>query len=151
MARHPNKHHHNNLVPAQPPLQPKPGQMGMQGVQIQAMLHQGPLPPPDILLAYNAAVPGAAQRIIAMAEDQNRHRMALETTVIPNREKNAARGQHYALVIALAAISAAVYCARINQPMIGTAVVGPTLCGLIYAFITGKQKQEKELEQKRPR
>jgi len=124
--------------------------MVMKGVQIQTMLHQGPLPHPDILAAYNTAVPGAAQRVITMAEEQNRHRIALETIVIPNREKNSARGQHYALIIALAAIAAAVYCARVNQPIIGAVVVGTPLCGLGYAFITGKQKQEKELEQKRP-
>lgn len=150
MSHHPNKHH-NNLVPAQPPLQPKQGQQVIvQGMQIQTMLHSGPLPHPDILAAYNAAVPGAAQRVIAMAEEQNKHRIALEAIVIPNRETNSARGQHYALIIGLAAIAAAVICAYLKQPVIGAVVVGTPLCGLSYAFITGKQKQEKELEQKRP-
>jgi len=42
----------------------------------------GPLPPPDALERYNEVLPGAAERIIAMAESQHAHRQSLEKHVI---------------------------------------------------------------------
>jgi len=38
----------------------------------------GPLPPPEILRKFDEVVPGAAERIIKMAEDQSIHRKELE-------------------------------------------------------------------------
>ena len=42
----------------------------------------GPLPPPETLIRYNDAVPDGAERIIALAERQAAHRMALESRVV---------------------------------------------------------------------
>jgi len=42
----------------------------------------GPLPHPQILEKYNEVVPDAAERIIAMAENQSKHRQELETKAI---------------------------------------------------------------------
>jgi len=44
---------------------------------------EGPLPPLEILLGYEAACPGAADRLIKMAEDQGEHRRGLAPKV-PN-------------------------------------------------------------------
>jgi uncharacterized membrane protein len=38
----------------------------------------GPLPHPDVLRKFNEIIPGAAERIIKMAEDQSIHRKELE-------------------------------------------------------------------------
>ncbi len=42
----------------------------------------GPIPPPEILINYNNAVPDGAERILVMAEKQNEHRMELEAKVV---------------------------------------------------------------------
>ena len=42
----------------------------------------GPLPPPKVLEAYDRLVPGAAERIMKMAEQQSEHRRGLEKTVV---------------------------------------------------------------------
>ena len=42
------------------------------------MSFSGPLPPPNVLSAYEDLLPGAADRIITMAEKQLEHRMYLE-------------------------------------------------------------------------
>ena len=42
----------------------------------------GPLPPPEILERFNDVGPGAAERIIKMAEEQFAHRVYLEKNVI---------------------------------------------------------------------
>jgi uncharacterized membrane protein len=62
-----------------PPQQQNPNQPQAQ-FQIRAMgTHfSGPLPPPEILAKYNDALPNGAERIVAMAEGQMKHRQALE-------------------------------------------------------------------------
>src|SRR5215208_3013591 len=39
---------------------------------------EGPLPPPEFIREYNSLVPGAAERILVMAEKQLAHRLQLE-------------------------------------------------------------------------
>ena len=123
---------------------------GIQQVQIQTIIHAGPLPPPDILAAYNTVVNNAAERIITMAEEQNKHRMKLESIIIPNREGLARRGQTCALIIGITGIAGTVICAWLNQPVIGSVLGGSTLGSIVLAFISGKSKQEKSLAQKKP-
>lgn len=41
-------------------------------------LYSGPLPHPDMLKEYNEVLPGAAERILAMAESQISHRQQME-------------------------------------------------------------------------
>jgi LPXTG-motif cell wall-anchored protein len=55
----------------------------ISAVQIQRteMTHIGPLPPPDILSQYDTIVPGAAERILQMAEKEQQHRFDCEKKV----------------------------------------------------------------------
>ena len=48
----------------------------------QSTSFSGPLPHPDMLRKFDDVVPGAAERIIKMAEDQSNHRKDLERKVI---------------------------------------------------------------------
>lgn len=52
-----------------------------------ASQYSGPLPPATELVKYNEACPGAAERIIAMAENQAKHRQEMERTESRNRMK----------------------------------------------------------------
>ena len=47
-----------------------------------AVHFSGPIPPPELLIKYNDALPGGAERIMAMAENQSQHRQQLERLVI---------------------------------------------------------------------
>lgn len=53
-------------------------------LRVQSMMRAfaGPLPPPEALERYNQILPGAAERIIVMAESQHAHRLELEKHVI---------------------------------------------------------------------
>src|SRR5258708_6290391 len=56
--------------------------------EVKTELHySGPLPPPEMLVGYNDAFPGCAERIVAMAERQSQHRQDMEKTDLhgPNR------------------------------------------------------------------
>lgn len=104
---------------------PQP-QAGRQTVQIQQFHHEGPLPAPEDLQRYEALAPGAAERIIRMAEAEQSHRHALESKAL---EADASvritfqgtedarikgvfasdrRGQYLGTIVSLSAIVAAV-------------------------------------------
>lgn len=46
----------------------------------------GPLPSPDALERYNAVIPGAAERILAMAEKEMEHRHKREDVLLKQEE-----------------------------------------------------------------
>lgn len=47
----------------------------------------GPLPPPAALEHFERIVPGAAQRILHMAEDEQRHRHSLEAAAMHTQQE----------------------------------------------------------------
>ena len=52
-------------------------------VQIErATFHSGPLPSPDVLQKYDQVLPGLAERIMRLTENQHRHRQAIETRIV---------------------------------------------------------------------
>lgn len=59
------------------------GHRTKQHTQITAVSqYSGPLPRPEDLIRYNDAVPGAAERILAMAEREMNHRHESERKIL---------------------------------------------------------------------
>ena len=57
----------------------RPGQArASQHLEWSVQQHSGPLPHPEILAAYNAAVTNGAERVFVIFEEQARHRMRSE-------------------------------------------------------------------------
>lgn len=79
----------NNLIPSQ--KNPQPNHKAARKVSLTRTHVErfvGPLPPPEILIKYEQAFRGAADRIIAMAENQSKHRQKLENKVISSNVAN---------------------------------------------------------------
>jgi len=106
----------------------------------------GPLPPPEILVQYNQAVPDAANRIIKLAESQSDHRQSLETQAIASDIKNARLGLHYGLIIGLAAIAGGVVCTLLGYELGGGIIGGTGITGLVGVFVYGSNQRRKERE-----
>lgn len=51
-------------------------------VAMEQRAFSGPIPPPEDFAEYNKVVPGAANRILEMAEKGSEHRMAMEKDVV---------------------------------------------------------------------
>jgi len=49
-----------------------------EALKQQSMPYQGPITPPELLRQYDEIVPGAADRILEMAEEQSKHRQSCE-------------------------------------------------------------------------
>jgi uncharacterized membrane protein len=121
-----------------------------QSVKIQASRRQfiGPIPPPEILVQYNEAVPDAAERILKMAETQLEHRISIEKQVIDSNCKAQQRGPIYGLLVCLAAIGGGVYLVHTGKDAAGLASVLTPLAGIVAVFVYGKVQQKKELREK---
>lgn len=80
-----------------------------QVMLMQRSIHIGPLPPARDYKAYEAVHPGAADRILKMAESELAHGQQMEREALAADKEIAARGQHYALLatVFLGALGAA--------------------------------------------
>lgn len=52
----------------------------------------GPVPPPEILAGYEKALSGTADRILAMAETQQKHRHGMESKVLDSHIARSQQG-----------------------------------------------------------
>lgn len=111
------------------------------GRVIQAVLqyHSGPLPPPEALAGYDAVEPGAAGRIISMAERQQTHAHRMATSTLRSESVYRLCGILAAVLITGGAIVGAVICALFNHEKaaiaLGAAAGVSTLAGV---FIRGR-------------
>lgn len=128
----------------------KPGKY-RQEVRIQkAEQFQGPLPRPSDFAQYEAILPGAAERIVAMAEKQAVHRQALEKKVIDSDALHALVGTVFGLVIGLFGLSVAGYCIYTGHDWAGAVIGGATLASMVGSFIYGSSKQRRERQEQSP-
>lgn len=111
--------------------------------------HSGPLPSPETLEEYSRLINNGAERIMVMAEKQSAHRMALERKFMNSNIWQGFIGQIFGLIVGLSAIGAAVYCATIDQPVLGSILGATGITGLVTAFIKGRNSQLQEIEDKR--
>ncbi|MBQ7252595.1 MAG: DUF2335 domain-containing protein [Kiritimatiellae bacterium] len=127
-----------------------PARQEVSGISIQQQIHSGPLPPPEALQLYEAALPGLAERIVSMAEAEQRERFRREDfrheeAMLASRHAFQAErlGQIFALIASLCLISGSVVCVVLGSPWIGAALAGTTLVGVVSAFI-GRRKASKQ-------
>jgi uncharacterized membrane protein len=118
---------------------------------------EGPIPPPDMLHRYNQIIPNAAERILAMAENENRHRhdqdnKALEANIAAQRYqldiantqsklvfRSDLIGQILGWIISCACIAGSIYLTIIGWPYVAVTLLGLPLAAIIKA-LRGKSK-----------
>ena len=105
---------------------------------------EGPLPPPAILEAYERLVPGAAERMLKMAENQSRHRQEIEKIVVRAGARDSLLGVIVAALVVLGSFVWAAYALSQGQSTKAVAVVISTVTGLATAFIYGKHSTKQE-------
>jgi uncharacterized membrane protein len=114
----------------------------------EGVFYSGPLPPPQELQKYNEILPGAADRIMTMAEEQARHRRSLENVVIGSDTRNAKLGLWFGLVTSMTAIITGTITIINGFIIPGTFISGGTIISLAVIFVYGSQKRRKERERK---
>jgi uncharacterized membrane protein len=104
-----------NLTPGGPP--PEPYQAGSdpdtaerrEQQRIIAGQWSGPLPPPAALEQFERSSPGAAGRILDMAEREEDHRHAQEQAMLDSDVAARTRGQWMAFLVALVIIAGGIW------------------------------------------
>ncbi|MBI5970772.1 MAG: DUF2335 domain-containing protein [Deltaproteobacteria bacterium] len=104
-------------------------------------MYSGPLPRPEMLKGYEEILPGAADRIIKMAERQSSHRQDMEKGKRNDDYRIIRRGQDYGLIIALASFAVSAYLIFHDKYVPGSILSGGTLVGLVSVFMFGKRKK----------
>ena len=111
----------------------------------------GPLPPPEVLIRYNDAVPDGAERIIALAERQAAHRMALESRVVDADIKRSNWGLVAGFVIALVGLVVSYLLVDRGNATAGVALGAVDLVGLVGAFVYGTVSRRGERQERAKR
>ncbi len=121
----------------------------LRTVQVtQTSVWQGPLPPACELQRYNEVLPGGADRLLKLVENQQNHRFQLETMVATEQLRQSSNGQKYALWIGLGAIIAGSVLGYLGQPWLGGTMATSAMGGLATAFIYGKKQESKSRQAK---
>lgn len=98
----------------------------------------GPLPSPDILIQYNQAVPGAAERILAMAENDSAHLQTMERMSLTAWYQERRLGQILGFSVALLGLAASTFLAMNGHEVTASVIGGSTIVGLASVFVVGR-------------
>ncbi len=120
----------------------------MMQAAIEVSRYSGPLPPPENLAKYEQILPGSADRIIRMAEQQAMHRQHLEKLVLGSNATAQKWGLGCAFIIAMSAIWGGVWLSLKGMSGEGLAAIIGALVALVAVFVYGKADQKKELQKK---
>ncbi|MDE2188438.1 MAG: DUF2335 domain-containing protein [Patescibacteria group bacterium] len=124
------------------------GMVLMQHSKVESF--SGPLPHPDLLKKFEEVVPGSAERIIKMAEEQSLHRKELESKVIDSNISRSKWGQILGFIIAIAGLIVACLVAIYGNAIAGGIIGVGTLASLVSVFMYGsKIRNSEENEEKK--
>lgn len=112
-------------------------------------IFSGPIPPPEILEAYERVVEGSANRILTMAEEQSKHRKKLEEIVVHGGSRNQVVGMIFAFLLSLVIVGSGAFLIYHDKSLEGFGLILSDLLGLIGVFVYGKNTQLKELKASR--
>ncbi len=143
----PENEHGNSIVPHSSADIPKKDRGEIVHQYERTMVYGGPIPPASMLREYNEVLPGAAERILHMAEQQSEHRIFLEKTVIVGDSKRAEEGLWIGAVIAFVVLAGSIACILMGHDWAGAALGAIDITSIVYVFIhTDKSRKIERAE-----
>ncbi len=119
----------------------------LQGV-VQSILaakaesFSGPLPHPDLMVKYEQAFPGAANRIFTMAEKEQDHRISFEDRRLNGILSQAKRGQWMGLSLSMFFGFLAIIAAYLGQVVLASIIAGGVIVALAVVFVLNKEPKQ---------
>lgn len=107
----------NNKNKSDPPIQ-------------KSLMYSGPLPPSTEFASYEDILPGAAERILTLAESETKHRHKTEDKLV----SISGRGQIFALIVSILSLGAVGLSIFFEQPVASIAPAIIAITGLISIF-----------------
>lgn len=111
--------------------------------------YRGPLPPASEIERFEQVLPGAADRLLKMAEGNAGHRQHLEKTVVEGNVKAQARGQWFAFTLALLVLAVGCWLLIEGRATLGLWLMLADLVVLAGVFFTGRWFQHRERKERR--
>jgi uncharacterized membrane protein len=140
-----SRKNHENRNPSTAVVQAQSAEMRLQA---QLRSFSGTLPPPEALERYNQILPGAAERIIVMAERQHGHRIELESHVIKSNVSAQKLGTILGFIVAMTVIIGGLFLVHQGKNAEGLAAILTALAALVGVFVYSKHEQQKDLAKK---
>lgn len=109
-----------------------------------AAVYSGPIPDASQFKKYEEVLPGSADRILKMAENQAAHRQKLEMKAIEADIKNSQRGQTFAFILASIVIIGGLILLMLGKSLEGFVALIGALATLVGVFIYDKTSERKE-------
>ena len=147
MLRHVTKKRNKKSVPANPAVPTEvPGSDGnlVAVSAVRSEVRTGPLPPPRDFAEYEQILPGAAERILSMAEARQRHAEARQRhgEACDNRCLSLySKAQWFSVGIYLATLAAATYAFIQNQTWVAIAIITASPLMRIIVGLLGRKKR----------
>ena len=102
--------------------------------------YSGPIPPPDMLRAFEDIQPGAADRIIRLAENESSHRHTTEKMVIGGAKTIEIIGMCFAFLVCLSFLAASTYLMINDKSIEGSFLAGGGVLSILASlFITRRR------------
>lgn len=100
--------------------------------------YSGPIPPPKMLRDYEQVLSGSADRILSMAEYEQKHRTAYEK-----------RSVLYAFILALGLIALSFYAVSLGYALAGVGVIASSIFTVAGVFVHSQRSGLRELQARR--
>ena len=109
----------------------------------EIQIRSGPLPIPGELRAYENICPGAADRIIQMAEKQGEHRRKQEDKAVSAAVIDGHLGLVFAFIVSVVGMFCGFLLIQAEHSVIGTLFSGISFLSVVKAFLTASDKKKK--------
>lgn len=127
--------------------QPTPSAMMMHSLSVEQ--YSGPLPPPQMLADFDLVLPGSAERILKMVENQAQHRMKIESRVIEGGLINERLGVFAGTALASLIVLVGGALVLAGRSAEGFAAVIVAVGGVVSAYVYGDRQRRQEREARR--
>lgn len=109
-------------------------------LQIREEYH-GPIPHPNILRQFEEILPGSADRILRLSEEEQKHRHELENKIILHQAKIEPIGLFLGFILALTIIGGGIYLLINDKSAKGFVLILGGIGTIITPFIFSKRKK----------
>lgn len=111
-------------------------------------MYSGPLPPAEDYDRYEHTLPGAANRILEMAEKQLEHRLNNENKIIDNTIKQTNRGQIFGASVSFFGLIVSFILGMYGHDILAGSIGVTTVISLAVLFVTNREPQRPDTSNK---
>jgi len=119
-------------------IMPSPKEMQVEIRSRKIESFEGPIPPPAIVEGYEKIITGGADRILKLAEKEQRHRHQWDDKALNIEGQMTSLGLKSGAVLATAGIVGGTVCGLFGEPWVAPIIVGAPFTGYIIKFMTSK-------------